>query len=78
MNLPDGPLSRRALFGNSALLGLGAAFAPHAAFAKPAVPTAQFPNVTAFVDGYVAKRKVPGMLAALGFGQGKEIGRAHV
>ncbi|MDP3674878.1 MAG: serine hydrolase domain-containing protein [Novosphingobium sp.] len=60
-------LSRRALFGNAALLGLGAAVAPHMAFAKTAA-TARFPNVTAFVDGYVAKRKVSGMLAALGFG----------
>ena len=71
MTLDDLALSRRALFGNAALLGLGGAFAPHAAFAKPAAAAAQFPNVTAFVDGYVAKRKVPGMLAALGFGQGK-------
>ena len=71
MNLPDGPLSRRALFGNAALLGLGGAFAPYAAFAKPAATAAQFPNVTAFVDGYVAKRKVPGMLAMVGFGQDK-------
>ena len=71
MTLDDLALSRRALFGNSALLGLGAAFAPHATLAKPAAPVAQFPNVTAFVDGYVAKRKVPGMLAMMGFGQGK-------
>ena len=71
MTLDDLALSRRALFGNSALLGLGSAFAPHVALAKHAAPAAQFPNVTAFVDGYVAKRKVPGMLAALGFGQGK-------
>lgn len=63
-------LSRRALFGNAALLGLGAAVAPHMAFAKTAA-TARFPNVTAFVDGYVAQRKVPGMLAAIGFGAEK-------
>lgn len=65
--LSEAALSRRALFGNAALLGLGAAFAPHAAFAKAATG-ARFPNVTAFVEGYVAKRKVPGMLATLGFG----------
>lgn len=63
-------LSRRALFGNAALLGFGAAVAPHMAFAKPAA-AARFPNVTAFVDGYVAQRKVPGMLAAIGFGAEK-------
>ncbi|QGN54368.1 serine hydrolase [Novosphingobium sp. Gsoil 351] len=65
-------LSRRAVFGNAALLGLGTAFAPHAALAKPAAAAASsaaFPSVTAFVDGYVAKRKVPGMLAMMGFGQ---------
>ena len=72
MTLDDLALSRRALFGNAALLGLGGAFAPHAALAKPAAAqAAQFPNVTAFVDGYVTKRKVPGMLAIMGFGQGK-------
>lgn len=71
MSLDDIALSRRALFGNAALLGLGGAFSPHAAFAKPAAMPAQFPAVTAFVDGYVAKRKVPGMLATLGFGQDK-------
>ena len=69
MTLPD--VSRRTLFGNAALLGLGSAFAPHLAFAKPTAATGQFPNVTALVDGYVAKRKVPGMLAMMGFGQGK-------
>ena len=72
MNLPEGPLSRRTLFGNAALLGLGAAFAPHAALAKPAAAASgKFPAVTAMVDGYVAKRKVSGMLATLGFGQDK-------
>ena len=69
MPFDDFALSRRALFGDAALLGLGAAFAPTAALAKPNVPMATFPAVTAFVDSYVAKRKVPGMLAALGFGQ---------
>lgn len=69
MHLDDFALSRRALFGDAALLGLGAVFAPTAALAKPTAPITSFPNVTAFVDSYVAKRKVPGMLAALGFGQ---------
>lgn len=69
-SLTEASLSRRALFGNAALLGLGAALAPHAAFAKSAAG-ARFPNVTAFVEGYVTKRKVPGMLAALGFGTDK-------
>jgi CubicO group peptidase (beta-lactamase class C family) len=68
MGFQSTEISRRALFGQAALLGLGAAFAPSAAFAKPAA-AARFPNVAALVDGYVAKRKVPGMLAALGFGR---------
>ena len=67
MPFDDLAFSRRSLFGNAALLGLGAAFAPHAVLAKP-LAAARFPNVTAMVDGYVSKRKVPGMLAALGFG----------
>ena len=70
MDFDDSHLSRRALFGHAALLGLGATLAPHTVFAKPAAGM-RFPNVTAFVDGYVAKRKVPGMLAALGFGSDK-------
>ena len=59
--------TRRALLGNAALLGLGAAL-PRAALARP-LPASRFPNVTGFVDGYVSSRKVPGMLAALGFGR---------
>jgi CubicO group peptidase (beta-lactamase class C family) len=71
MPLDDLSLSRRALFGDAALLGLGAAFAPTAALARPKPTIAAYPAVTAFVDGYVTKREVPGMLAALGFGQAK-------
>lgn len=59
--------TRRALIGNAALLGLGATL-PLPAFARP-LPASRFPNVTAFVDGYVSSRKVPGMLATLGFGR---------
>ena len=59
--------TRRALLGNAALFGLGAAL-PLPAFARP-LPASRFPNVTAFVDGYVSSRKVPGMLATLGFGR---------
>lgn len=59
--------TRRALIGNATLLGLGAAM-PLPAFARP-LPASRFPNVTAFVDGYVSSRKVPGMLATLGFGR---------
>lgn len=70
MGLDDIALSRRALFGNAALLGIGTAVVPRAAIAATVAPT-QFPKVTAMIDGYVAKRKVPGMLAALGFGEGK-------
>ena len=70
MDFDDSHLSRRALFGHAALLGLGATLAPHTVFAKPAAGM-RFPNVTAFVDGYVSKRKVPGMLAAIGFGSDK-------
>ena len=61
-------LSRRRLFADAALLGLGAAGAPRLAWARP-LPEAEFPHVRAFVDSYVGSRKVPGMLAALGFGQ---------
>ena len=59
------PLDRRTLLGGSMLLGLST-LAPRLAWAAAA--DAPFPNVTAFVEGYVAQRKVPGMLAALGFG----------
>jgi CubicO group peptidase (beta-lactamase class C family) len=59
--------TRRALLGNATLLGLGATL-PRAAYARP-LPASRFPNVTAFVDAYVSSRKVPGMLAALGFGR---------
>ena len=60
------PLDRRTLLGGSMLLGLST-LAPRLAWAAAA--DAPFPNVTAFVEGYVAQRKVPGMLAALGFGR---------
>ena len=69
MPFDDLALSRRALFADAALLGLGAAFAPTAALAKPIAPAERFPAVTALVDKYVTTRKVPGMLAALGFAQ---------
>jgi len=59
--------TRRALLSNVGLLGFGAAVAPRAIWARQ-LKASSFPNVTAFVDGYVTSRKVPGMLAALGFG----------
>ena len=60
-------LSRRALLGNAALLA-GLAATPRLALAAP-LPETRFPNVTALVDGYVTGRKVPGMLATIGFGE---------
>jgi CubicO group peptidase (beta-lactamase class C family) len=56
-------LSRRGVLGGAALLAL----APRLGWAATAAGN-RFPNVTAFVEGYVDQRKVPGMLATLGFG----------
>ena len=64
----DFSISRRGLFERGALLAAGASLAPRMAFAAPGIE-AQFPKVTAFVEGYVRDRKVPAMLATLGFGQ---------
>jgi CubicO group peptidase (beta-lactamase class C family) len=50
----------------AALLGAGTAF-PRMAFAN-AVAEARYPHVTAFIDGYVVSGKLPGMIAALGWG----------
>lgn len=63
---PATNLSRRALLGASALLAGSAAF-PRLAFANAAAE-AKWPNVTALIDSYVARKKVPGMIAALGWG----------
>ena len=68
MALADLSLSRRALFERGAMLAAGASLAPRLAFAAPGIE-AQFPKVTAFIEGYVRDRKVPAMLATLGFGQ---------
>jgi CubicO group peptidase (beta-lactamase class C family) len=59
-------LSRRTLMRGVALLGAGTAF-PRMAFAN-AVAEARYPHVTAFIDGYVVSGKLPGMIAALGWG----------
>jgi CubicO group peptidase (beta-lactamase class C family) len=59
-------LSRRTLMRGAALLGAGTAF-PRMAFAN-AVAEARYPHVTAFIDGYVVSGKLPGMIAALGWG----------
>ena len=56
-------LSRRGVLGGAALLAL----APRLGWAATAADN-RFPNVTAFIEGYVDQRKVPGMLATLGFG----------
>lgn len=68
-------LSRRSLLGGSAMLAAGAALSPGAAWAaigEAAAPSAEarFPTVLKMVEGYVAERKVPGMLATVALGSG--------
>jgi CubicO group peptidase (beta-lactamase class C family) len=68
-------ISRRSLLRGSAILGAGAAlgglpFGRNLAFAAEISGIeAQWPNVTAFLDKYVGEKKVPGMVAALGWGK---------
>jgi CubicO group peptidase (beta-lactamase class C family) len=70
-------LSRRALLRGSAVLGAGAALGgwPALAASAPAASVSpdiadQWPKVTGLLDRYVRERKVPGMLAAFGWGDG--------
>ncbi|WP_068075440.1 serine hydrolase domain-containing protein [Novosphingobium lentum] len=60
-------VSRRALLSRAMLLGAGLAISPRLAFAAASAETA-YPHVAAMVDGYVASGKLPGMIAALGWG----------
>ncbi len=66
-------LSRRGLLRGGAWLGAGAAlsavpFSQALAQAAVASADAHWPTVTAMLDKYVAQRRVPGMIAALGWG----------
>ncbi|MET0180432.1 MAG: hypothetical protein ABW194_08130, partial [Novosphingobium sp.] len=74
---PLAPLSRRTLLHRAVLGGGGALLAAlplgaGGALAAPRLSTLaapRFANVEALIDSYVAARKLPGMLATLGFGQ---------
>ena len=61
--------SRRSVLGS---LGASALLAgmPHSAFARTLAKSPQkFPGLTKIINGYVADKKVAGMMAAIGFGQ---------
>src|SRR5690606_22958193 len=66
-------LNRRALLGGSAALG-AAALLPRAVLARTADEVAplerQWPQVATMVERYVGQHKLPGALAALGWGTG--------
>jgi CubicO group peptidase (beta-lactamase class C family) len=65
-------LSRRNLLRSGALLGAGAALSTWPfgrAFAADLGIEPQWPRVTALIEKYVRKRKVSGMIAALGWGE---------
>jgi CubicO group peptidase (beta-lactamase class C family) len=66
-------LARRALLRGSAALAASAWLAPRA-LALTELPTGpierQWPKVTAMLDTYVGQRKLPGALAAFGWGEG--------
>ncbi|MDE2595663.1 MAG: beta-lactamase family protein [Sphingomonadales bacterium] len=69
----DRALPRRALLRGAALLGGTLALGgPRLAFAadSAALFEAQWPKVTGLLDRYVTARKVPGMIAAFGWGDG--------
>lgn len=68
--LPD--LSRRTLIRSAALIGAGTLLPARATAASSAAAAFEsgWPKVTGLVSRYVAERKVPGMLAALGWGDG--------
>jgi hypothetical protein len=63
-------LSRRALLQGSAMLGAGALMpvGMGRAFAADVDIAAQWPAVTAMLDGYVSAHKLAGMTAAIGWG----------
>ena len=65
----DLAVSRRALLGAFGALA-GTAMLPRMAFASAAAE-AKFPAVTRMLDGYVGSGKLPGMIAALGWGAGE-------
>ncbi|MBF5089678.1 beta-lactamase family protein [Novosphingobium sp. NBM11] len=60
-------LSRRDIMRAGMLVGAGATLFPRLAFASAAAE-AQWPAVTQLLDGYVSGGKLPGMIAALGWG----------
>lgn len=68
LNFHANTVSRRRLLGGSALLA-GASLLPRAAFASAAAE-AKWPHVAAMIDRYISAKKVPGMIAALGWGSG--------
>lgn len=59
-------VSRRGLIGSLGALA-GCALMPRLAWASAAAE-ARFPAVARMVDGYVSSGKLPGMIAALGWG----------
>ncbi len=59
-------ISRRGLLGSIGALG-GTAFLPRMAFGSAAAE-ARFPAVARMLDGYVSGGKLPGMIAAMGWG----------
>ncbi|MFY7836162.1 MAG: serine hydrolase domain-containing protein [Novosphingobium sp.] len=65
----DLAVSRRALLGSFGALA-GTVLLPRMAFASAAAE-ARFPAVTRMLDGYVGSGKLPGMIAALGWGAGE-------
>ncbi|TWH85405.1 serine hydrolase domain-containing protein [Novosphingobium taihuense] len=62
-------VSRRGFIGSLGLVA-GSALLPRMAWASAAAE-ARFPAVTAMLDGYVSSGKLPGMIAALGWGAGE-------
>lgn len=62
-------LSRRGFIGSVSLLAGSMALPPLAR--ASAAAEARFPAVTGLIDGYVASGKLPGMIAALGWGTGE-------
>jgi CubicO group peptidase (beta-lactamase class C family) len=68
--MQHGAVSRRGFIGTLGLVGANALL-PRAAWASAAAE-ARFPAVTAMLDRYVASGKLPGMIAALGWGSSGE------
>ncbi|HQS95452.1 MAG: serine hydrolase [Novosphingobium sp. 17-62-19] len=65
----DLAVSRRALLGSFGALA-GTAFLPRMAWGSAAAE-AKFPTVARMLDGYVSTGKLPGMIAAIGWGAGE-------